>query len=205
MANLGSAAPTSIPPRDPELRRLVGLILVAVVLGFWLFTQVLPLPALIVPWIVMLLGLHFLPFASTFGFPIFERLGGILFGLGIVGGAVFLTFTPAASASPVSSPGLRSSSSVLLPPDLRSETSEHRRETPREAGSADAAHGPPSTTPAELELKPRAYDHPDATRLIAEAQEFYVALYGGPDETPFTPEEFVPQSVLPGRLLGRRQ
>ena len=57
---------------------------------------------------------------------------------------------------------------------------------------ADAAHGPPSTTPAELELKPRAYDHPDATRLIAEAQEFYVALYGGPDETPFTPEEFVP-------------
>jgi hypothetical protein len=58
---------------------------------------VLPLPALIVPWIVMLLGLHFLPFASTFGFPIFERLGGILFALGIVGGAVFLTFTPAAS------------------------------------------------------------------------------------------------------------
>jgi hypothetical protein len=96
---------TSAPPRRPRSRREIrnyalwlGLILVAVVLGLWLFTQVLPLPALIVPWTVMLLGLHFLPFASTFGFPIFERLGGILFALGIVGGAVFLTFTPAASA-----------------------------------------------------------------------------------------------------------
>jgi hypothetical protein len=96
---------TSAPPRRPRSRRAIrnyavwlGLIVVAVVLGFWLFTQVLPLPALILPWIVMLLGLHFLPFGSTFGFPIFERLGGILFGLGIVGGAVFLTFTPAASA-----------------------------------------------------------------------------------------------------------
>lgn len=57
---------------------------------------------------------------------------------------------------------------------------------------ADAGSDPPSTTGAELELKPRTYDHPDATRLIAEAQEFYVALYGGPDETPFTPEEFAP-------------
>jgi GNAT superfamily N-acetyltransferase len=57
---------------------------------------------------------------------------------------------------------------------------------------ADGGSDPPQTTAAELELKPRAYDHPDAARLIAEAQEFYVTLYGGPDETPFNPEEFAP-------------
>lgn len=57
---------------------------------------------------------------------------------------------------------------------------------------ADAAIDPPSTTDNDLELRSRAYDHPDATLLIGEAQEFYVALYGGPDETPFSPEEFAP-------------
>lgn len=57
---------------------------------------------------------------------------------------------------------------------------------------ADAAIDPPSTIDDDLELRSRAYDHPDATLLIGEAQEFYVALYGGPDETPFSPEEFAP-------------
>jgi ribosomal protein S18 acetylase RimI-like enzyme len=57
---------------------------------------------------------------------------------------------------------------------------------------ADAESDPLSTTCAQLEVKPRAYDHPDAARLIAEAQKFYVALYGGPDETPFTPNDFAP-------------
>jgi ribosomal protein S18 acetylase RimI-like enzyme len=59
-------------------------------------------------------------------------------------------------------------------------------------GQADAESDPPSTTGAQLEVRPRPYDHPDATRLIAEAQEFYVSLYGGPDETPLAPEEFAP-------------
>lgn len=93
------------PERRPRSRRAIrnfvvclALIVVGLLLGLWLFTQVLPLPALIVPWIVILLGLHFLLFATTFGFPIFERLGGALFVLGIVGGAIFLSFTPAASA-----------------------------------------------------------------------------------------------------------
>ena len=57
-----------------------------------------------------------------------------------------------------------------------------------EKASSATAHT--STVGAELELQPRAYDHPDATLLIAEAQDFYVALYGGPDETPFSVEEF---------------
>jgi GNAT superfamily N-acetyltransferase len=57
---------------------------------------------------------------------------------------------------------------------------------------ANAGIDPFSTPDVEFQVRPRAYDHPDATVLIAEAQQFYVALYGGPDETPFTPEEFTP-------------
>lgn len=95
---------TTAPERRPRSRRAsrnfavgLALIVTGLPLGVWLFTQVLPVPALIVPWIVILLGLYFLLFGTTFEFPIFERLGGVLFILGIVGGAVLLSFTPAAS------------------------------------------------------------------------------------------------------------
>jgi ribosomal protein S18 acetylase RimI-like enzyme len=43
-----------------------------------------------------------------------------------------------------------------------------------------------------LVLKSVPYDHPDAVALTEAAQEFYVRLYGGPDETPFTAAEFTP-------------
>lgn len=42
----------------------------------------------------------------------------------------------------------------------------------------------------ELDLRQVRYHHPDTAMLVAEAQDFYIALYGGPDESPFTPEEF---------------
>jgi GNAT superfamily N-acetyltransferase len=44
----------------------------------------------------------------------------------------------------------------------------------------------------DLVLRSVPYDHPDAVALTEAAQEFYVRLYGGPDETPFTPWEFSP-------------
>ncbi|SEG90670.1 Acetyltransferase (GNAT) family protein [Thermomonospora echinospora] len=40
------------------------------------------------------------------------------------------------------------------------------------------------------------YDHPDAARLIGEAQQEMVVRYGGPDETPVAPSEFTPPSGL---------
>lgn len=47
------------------------------------------------------------------------------------------------------------------------------------------------------------YGHPDAVALTEAAQEFYVRLYGGPDETPFTPEEFdAPQGAFLVGYLG---
>jgi len=75
----------------------LGLLILAVPAGIWLFQQVLPVPALIVPWLVVLVGLHFLPFASAFGIPLFERMGAALLAIGVVGGAVVLQFSRSAS------------------------------------------------------------------------------------------------------------
>ncbi len=41
-----------------------------------------------------------------------------------------------------------------------------------------------------LELRPVAYDHPDAQALTVLAQRFYVEIYGSPDDAPVTNEEF---------------
>ncbi len=46
------------------------------------------------------------------------------------------------------------------------------------------------STGIQFDVRHVPYNHPDAVMLLAEAQDFYKALYGGPDETPFTPEEF---------------
>ena len=56
-----------------------------------------------------------------------------------------------------------------------------------------------------LELRRTPYDHPDPVALTALAQEFYVEIYGGPDHTPFTAEEFSPPhgSFLVGYANGR--
>ena len=93
-------------PEPPRRRRrnslrtyyiLLGLLLVAVPAGIWLFQQVLPVPALILPWLVVLVGVHFFVFASAFAVPLYERLGAVLMAIGVVGGAVVLQFSPSAS------------------------------------------------------------------------------------------------------------
>jgi len=43
-----------------------------------------------------------------------------------------------------------------------------------------------------LELRPTAFDHPDAVRLIAELQQVYRERYGGEDATEVDPREFDP-------------
>jgi hypothetical protein len=75
----------------------LALLILAIPAGIWLFTQVLPVPALIVPWLIVLVGLQFLPFASAFGIPLFERLGAVLMAAGVVGGAVVLNFSMSVS------------------------------------------------------------------------------------------------------------
>lgn len=43
-----------------------------------------------------------------------------------------------------------------------------------------------------FDIRPVAYHHPDAQRLIQEVQQEYVIRYGGPDETPVDDAEFSP-------------
>ena len=46
--------------------------------------------------------------------------------------------------------------------------------------------------PEELRLLPVPYEHPDVAALEQAAQQFYVQIYGSPDETPFTTADFTP-------------
>lgn len=43
-----------------------------------------------------------------------------------------------------------------------------------------------------MEIRVVAYDHPDASTLVAEIQQEYVVRYGGPDGTLVDPAEFAP-------------
>jgi GNAT superfamily N-acetyltransferase len=46
--------------------------------------------------------------------------------------------------------------------------------------------------PEELQLRPVPYEHLDVAALEQAAQQFYVQIYGSPDETPFTTADFTP-------------
>ena len=45
---------------------------------------------------------------------------------------------------------------------------------------------------SDLRLLQVPYEHPDVTALTQAANQYYITIYGGPDETPFSTEEFVP-------------
>jgi GNAT superfamily N-acetyltransferase len=44
----------------------------------------------------------------------------------------------------------------------------------------------------EFRLRQMPYEHPDVALLEAATQQFYVQIYGSPDETPFTTADFSP-------------
>jgi ribosomal protein S18 acetylase RimI-like enzyme len=44
----------------------------------------------------------------------------------------------------------------------------------------------------EFRLRQVPYEHPDVASLEAEAQQFYIQIYGGPDDTPHTTADFSP-------------
>jgi len=55
----------------------------------------------------------------------------------------------------------------------------------------------PADAPADLRIEQVAIDHPDARLLIEAVQEEYVVRYGGRDDTPVEPAEFVsPQGAF---------
>ena len=44
----------------------------------------------------------------------------------------------------------------------------------------------------ELRLRQVPYEDPDVASLEVAAQQFYIQIYGSPDETPFTTADFSP-------------
>jgi GNAT superfamily N-acetyltransferase len=57
----------------------------------------------------------------------------------------------------------------------------------------------------DLTLRAARYDSPDAVALTEQVQRFYIEIYGSPDSTPFTGEEFAPPNggFMIGYLDGR--
>jgi GNAT superfamily N-acetyltransferase len=48
-----------------------------------------------------------------------------------------------------------------------------------------------STRPAAVVVRPASYGDSDVAALVLDVQAVYVALYGGEDETPMTPDDFL--------------
>ena len=69
---------------------------VAIPLGAQLLVRVLDRPQLTPVWVVLVVGVHFLPFARAFRVPLFRALGWSLVALALLGGALALTLTPLA-------------------------------------------------------------------------------------------------------------
>jgi GNAT superfamily N-acetyltransferase len=44
----------------------------------------------------------------------------------------------------------------------------------------------------EFRLRQVPYEHPDVASLETAAQQFYIQIYGGPDDTPYTTADFSP-------------
>jgi gamma-glutamylcyclotransferase (GGCT)/AIG2-like uncharacterized protein YtfP len=75
----------------------VVAMLAAFPVGGWLFTRVFDQPALVLPWVVLAVGLHFLPFARAFRAGIFAALAWTLIAIAVVGGVLTVLVDPRAS------------------------------------------------------------------------------------------------------------
>lgn len=87
-------------PSAPAMRMYwacVAAEVLAIVLGAQVLIRVLGEPDLILDWVVLVVGLHFLPFAQAFRLPIFTVLGALLIAVALVGGLVTITVSPTGS------------------------------------------------------------------------------------------------------------
>jgi GNAT superfamily N-acetyltransferase len=64
--------------------------------------------------------------------------------------------------------------------------------------SAEPVSGASYGSDVQFQIEARPYDDPEVTRLVAEVQAEYVAMYGGEDAAQVDPAEFAPPS---GRFL----
>lgn len=91
----GDAQPMAPRPDHSAWRTywcMVSLELVLLPVGVIVLTR-LGYPELGLPWVALIVGVHFLPFATTFGVPAFRPLAWTLIGLGAVGAALAIAVT----------------------------------------------------------------------------------------------------------------
>lgn len=77
------------PPAPSAMRtyNLAVLFEVIAIFGGAVVLNALDLPELVLPWVVVVVGAHFLPFANVFHAPQFLPLAWLLVAVGLVGGA----------------------------------------------------------------------------------------------------------------------
>lgn len=91
---------TQQPPTRAAIRTY-GLAVLAMVVAITVGARVLTLfdrPNAVVPWVVLAVGAHFLPFAGAFNIPVFRLLAISLIAVAVVGGAITLLHDSAAAA-----------------------------------------------------------------------------------------------------------
>lgn len=97
----GSRTPAG-PPPDRRAWRIYLICVVAMIaafpLGSLVLTRVSGQPALVLPWVVLVVGAHFLPFAAAFRAGIFRAMAWTLIAIALVGGLAVVLVDPVASS-----------------------------------------------------------------------------------------------------------
>ncbi|QFZ18204.1 hypothetical protein [Saccharothrix syringae] len=81
-------APGGTNPFGPRYGIAVALMLVAIFAGSRVLSSVLDLPEAVPAWVLLVVGLHFLPFVRLFGSTRFRTLAWLLCGVAVVGAAL---------------------------------------------------------------------------------------------------------------------
>jgi hypothetical protein len=86
------------PAPTAKAMRVYWICVTAEVVGFFVGNQVLvrvfDRPDLVVVWVVLVVGAHFVPFAAAFHAPTFLVLGWTMIGLAVVGGVLTVVVDP---------------------------------------------------------------------------------------------------------------
>jgi len=86
------------PAPGPRAMRVYWICVAAEVVGFFVGAQVInrvfDRPDLVVVWVVLVVGAHFVPFAAAFNAPVFLVLGWTMIGLAVVGGVLAVVVDP---------------------------------------------------------------------------------------------------------------
>jgi hypothetical protein len=92
----GAGSPGPQPSPDALRTYLVCLVgeVVAIPLGAQVLVRAVGRPELVLPWVVLVVGVHFLPFARTFRVPLFAGLAWTLVVLGLLGGVLAVVVGP---------------------------------------------------------------------------------------------------------------